>query len=68
MYYILLESYKDNLFNKLHYVRLIFDSFKVKSEKPKVNQVVPYNIALGSKTPVQIYYQDKGKALREIIL
>ena len=25
-------------------------------------------IALGSKTPVQIYYQDMGKALREIML
>ena len=43
MKYILLESYKDKISNKLHFARIILDSLKVISEKPQVNQVVPYN-------------------------
>ena len=43
MCYIPLESYKDKLSNKLHFVKYILDSLKVISEKPQVNQVVPYN-------------------------
>ena len=42
MYNILLEIYKDKLFNKLHFFSKILDSLKVISEKPQVNQVVPY--------------------------
>ena len=42
MYCISLESYKDKLSKKLHFIRMILDSLKVISEKPQVNQVVPY--------------------------
>ena len=42
-YYKLLESYKDKLSNKLHFIGIILDSLKVISEKPQVNQVVPYS-------------------------
>ena len=42
MYRILLEIYKDKLSNKLHFILMILDSLKVISEKPQVNQVVPY--------------------------
>ena len=45
-YCIPLESYKEKLFNKLHFIRIILYSFKVISEKPQVNQVVPYNPSL----------------------
>ena len=37
-----LESYKDKLSNKLYFVNQILNKLKVISEKPKVNQVVPY--------------------------
>ena len=40
-YCIPLESYKDKLSNKHHFI-IILDSLKVISEKPQVNQVVPY--------------------------
>ena len=41
-YNIPLEIYKDKLSNTLHFVDYIFDRLKVISEKPRVNQVVPY--------------------------
>ena len=44
MYCIPLESYKDKLSNKLDFVGMILDSLKVISEKPQVNQVVPYKL------------------------
>ena len=49
MYYILLESYKDKLSNKLYFVGVTLGSLKVISEKPRVNQVVPYNPSLLDK-------------------
>ena len=45
-YNIVLESYKDKLSNKLHFIRKILDRLKVISKKPQVNQVVPYNYEL----------------------
>ena len=44
MYHIPLENYKDELFKKVYFVGIILDSFKVISEKPQVNQVVPYSV------------------------
>ena len=46
-YYIPLKIYKDKLSNKLHFIRIILDSLKVISEKPQVNQVVPYRKPVG---------------------
>ena len=50
-YHIPLESYKDKISTKLHFVRMILDSLKVISEKPQVNQVVPYRGGAGGATP-----------------
>ena len=46
MYYIPLESYKDKLFNKLHFIGIVFESLKVIGEKTQVNQVVPYRMII----------------------
>ena len=76
-YRILLESYKDKLSNKLHFIMMILDSLKVISGKPQVNQVVPYNPFLldevtPSKTrqkldkvakPVQLPWQCKRRPI-----
>ena len=51
LYHIPLESYKDKLSNKLHFVSIILDSLKVISEKLQVNQVVPYT-GLGPEVPL----------------
>ena len=39
-----MESYKNKLCKKIHFVRIILNSLKVIDEKPQVNQVVPYTL------------------------